>query len=85
MYQKVKFCNLPIDSLQFMWYYKREVRQEELIIKIDEKVIKTNQVFTMTPKEYYEWVDNMPKEKFLPIKIENNFYYLFDEIKIISI
>ena len=57
----------------------------KLTIKIDEKIIKTNQIFTITPKEYYEWVDNMPKEKFLPIKIENNFYYLIDEIKIIYV
>lgn len=59
----------------------------KLTVKTNEKIIKTNQVFTMTPKEYYEWVDNkkISKEKFLPIKIENNFYYLFDEIKIISI
>lgn len=26
----------------------------ELAIRINEKVIKTNQIFTMTPKEYYE-------------------------------
>lgn len=29
LYQKVKFYNLSIDSLQSMWYYKREVRQED--------------------------------------------------------
>lgn len=57
----------------------------KLTVKINGKITKTNQIFTITPKEYYEWVDNMPKEKFLPIKIENNFYYLFNEIKIISI
>lgn len=60
----------------------------KLTVKINGKITKTNQIFTITPKEYYELVDNIkkvPKEKFLPIKIENNFYYLFDEIKIISI
>ena len=46
----------------------------KLTIRINEKLIKTNQIFTITTKEYYEWVDNMPKEKFLPIKIEDNFY-----------
>ena len=54
-------------------------------MKINEKIIETNQIFTITPKEYYEWVDNMPKEKFLPIKIKDNFYYLIDEIKIIYV
>ena len=57
----------------------------KLKMKINEKIIETNQIFTITPKEYYECVDNMPKEKFLPIKIEDNFYYFFDEIKIISV
>ena len=57
----------------------------KLTVKTNGKITKTNQIFTITPKEYYEWVDNTPKEKFLPIKIKDNFYYLLDEIKIISV
>ena len=58
----------------------------KLTIRIDEKVIKTNQIFTMTPKEYYEWsygITEKLENRFLPIEIRNNnFSYSIEEEKI---
>ena len=58
----------------------------KLEIRIDEKVIKTNQIFTMTPKEYYEWsycITEKLENRFLPIEIRNNnFSYSIEEEKI---
>lgn len=58
----------------------------ELTVRIDEKVIKTNQIFTMTPKEYYEWsygITEKLESRFLPIEIRNNnFPYSIEEEKI---
>ena len=58
----------------------------KLKIRIDEKIIKTNQVFTMTPKEYYEYSYNIieiPKEKILPIEVkELNLSYSFENVEI---
>lgn len=58
----------------------------KLKIRIDEKIIKTNQVFTMTPKEYYEYsynITGVSKEKILPVEVkELNLSYSFENVEI---
>lgn len=58
----------------------------KLVIRSNEKLIKTNQIFTMTPKEYYEYSYNIvevPEEKILPIEVrKSNLPYLFESIEI---
>lgn len=58
----------------------------KLTTRIGEKVIKSNQIFTMTPKEYYEWsygITEKLESRFLPIEIRNNnFSYSIEEEKI---
>lgn len=56
----------------------------ELTVRIDEKVIKTNQVFSITPENYYKW--ERMSNKLLPVEIEKyNLSYLFEELKIIFV
>ena len=58
----------------------------KLTIKIDGKIIKTNQIFTMTPEEYYKYSYNIvevPEEKILPIEIRKlNLSYSFESMEI---
>lgn len=56
----------------------------KLTVKTNGKIIKTNQIFSITPEDYYKW-ERMPN-KLLPIEIEKyNLSYLFEELKIIFV